>query len=395
MENAKTNEEFCSVSVTQNSDSEANVVAKVGEDNNPNDAPGKIAAIGRSRALDNLRGFIIIMLALNSVYAKLMPMANPIAWLGHANINPFNSAVQYGIYLADFGAPIFMLSMAFAAVISYNKTCLAEGRKKANGKFVRRYLALIGVGCAYVIIYKFLTLFTGGNGIYGGNLNVLIIYGFAGLIALLFFRLKKYWRLGIGVGLILVFQCLHLIEKTGANGEVVRKVMYYTVNTEFGGLIGSIGWAGFFLICTYFGETYFSGQRKEFYIAIAGSALVAGLFAIGFFLTKEQNILDSLVARFFTLNRLMYSAFYLFLTLFTSLVCFAFFDLVSRDKQIMFLTAWGKSPLFFYLFGYVLYFICSMLPKNWILYAVYIIFTLAAMMGVAYWFEKKNIKISI
>ena len=51
----------------------------------------KIAAIGRSRALDNVRGFIIIMLALNSVYAKLMPVANPLAWLGHANINPFNS----------------------------------------------------------------------------------------------------------------------------------------------------------------------------------------------------------------------------------------------------------------------------------------------------------------
>ena len=78
----------------------------------------KIVAIGRSRALDNVRGFIIIMLALNSVYAKLMPVANPLAWLGHANINPFNSMPQYGIYLADFGAPIFMLSMAFAAVIS-------------------------------------------------------------------------------------------------------------------------------------------------------------------------------------------------------------------------------------------------------------------------------------
>ena len=39
----------------------------------------KIVAIGRSRALDNVRGFIIIMLALNSVYAKLMPVANPLA----------------------------------------------------------------------------------------------------------------------------------------------------------------------------------------------------------------------------------------------------------------------------------------------------------------------------
>lgn len=358
-------------------------------------APQRIAAVERSRALDNLRGFIIIMLALNSVYAKLMPMANPIAWLGHANINPFNSAVQYGIYLADFGAPVFMLSMAFAAVISYNKTCLAEGRKRANGKFVRRYLALIGVGCAYVLIYKFLDIFKGGDGIYRGNLNVLIIYGFAGLIALLFFRLGKYWRLGIGVALILAFQCLHLIEKTSANGEIVRKAMFYTVSTEFGGLIGSVGWAGFFLICTYFGETYFAGRRKEFYIAIGGSALVAAIFAIGFFLTKDQNILENLVARFFTLNRLMYSAFYLFLTLFTSLICFAFFDLVSKDRKIMFLTAWGKSPLFFYLFGYALYFVCSMLPRNWVFYAVSILFTLAAMMGVAYIFEKKDIKISI
>ena len=91
----------------------------------------------------------------------------------------------------------------------------------------------------------------------------------------------------------------------------------------------------------------------------------------------------------------MYSAFYLFLTLFTSLVCFAFFDLVSRDKKIMFLTAWGRSPLFFYLYGYVLYLICSFLPKSWVMYAVSIVFTLAAMMGVAYIFEKKNIKISI
>ena len=173
----------------------------------------KIAAIGRSRALDNVRGFIIIMLALNSVYAKLMPVANPLAWLGHANINPFNSMPQYGIYLADFGAPIFMLSMAFAAVISYNKTVSAEGRGKANGKFMRRYLALIGVGCAYVLIYKFIEIFTGGDGIYRGNLNVLIIYGFAGLISMIFFRLKKYWRLGAGVALIIAFQCLHFIDK--------------------------------------------------------------------------------------------------------------------------------------------------------------------------------------
>ena len=111
----------------------------------------------------------------------------------------FNSMPQYGIYLADFGAPIFMLSMAFAAVISYNKTVSAEGRGKANGKFMRRYLALIGVGCAYVLIYKFIEIFTGGDGIYRGNLNVLIIYGFAGLISMIFFRLKKYWRLGASV----------------------------------------------------------------------------------------------------------------------------------------------------------------------------------------------------
>lgn len=345
----------------------------------------KIVAIGRSRALDNVRGFIIIMLALNSVYAKLMPVANPLAWLGHANINPFNSMPQYGIYLADFGAPIFMLSMAFAAVISYNKTVSAEGRGKANGKFMRRYLALIGVGCAYVLIYKFIEIFTGGDGIYRGNLNVLIIYGFAGLISMIFFRLKKYWRLVAGVALIIAFQCLHFIDKA----------MHYTVSTEFGGLIGSVGWAGFFLICTYFGETYFSRERKEFYIAVGGSAIVAALFALGFFLTRDGDILTDLAARFFTLNRLMYSAFYLFLTLFTSLVCFAFFDLVSRDKKIMFLTAWGRSPLFFYLYGYVLYLICSFLPKSWVMYAVSIVFTLAAMMGVAYIFEKKNIKISI
>lgn len=292
---------------------------------------------------------------------------------------------QYGIYLADFGAPIFMLSMAFAAVISYNKTVSAEGRGKANGKFMRRYLALIGVGCAYVLIYKFIEIFTGGDGIYRGNLNVLIIYGFAGLISMIFFRLKKYWRLGAGVALIIAFQCLHFIDKA----------MLYTVSTEFGGLIGSVGWAGFFLICTYFGETYFSGERKEFYIAVGGSAIVAVLFALGFFLTRDGDILTDLAARFFTLNRLMYSAFYLFLTLFTSLVCFAFFDLVSRDKKIMFLTAWGRSPLFFYLYGYVLYLICSFLPKSWVMYAVSIVFTLAAMMGVAYIFEKKNIKISI
>lgn len=118
--------------------------------------------------------------------------------------------------------------------------------------------------------------------------------------------------------------------------------MHYTVSTEFGGLIGSVGWAGFFLICTYFGETYFSRERKEFYIAVGGSAIVAALFALGFFLTKDGDILTDLAARFFTLNRLMYSAFYLFLTLFTSLVCFAFFDLVSRDKKFMFLTAWGE-----------------------------------------------------
>ena len=120
-----------------------------------------------------------------------MPVANPLAWLGHANINPFNSMPQYGIYLADFGAPIFMLSMAFAAVISYNKTVSAEGRGKANGKFMRRYLALIGVGCAYVLIYKFIEIFTGGDGIYRGNLNVLIIYGFAGLISMIFFPSEK------------------------------------------------------------------------------------------------------------------------------------------------------------------------------------------------------------
>lgn len=51
---------------------------------------------------------------------------------------------------------------------------------------MRRYLALIGVGCAYVLIYKFIEIFTGGDGIYRGNLNVLIIYGFAGLISMIF-----------------------------------------------------------------------------------------------------------------------------------------------------------------------------------------------------------------
>ena len=106
----------------------------------------------------------------------------------------------------------------------------------------------------YVLIYKIHRNFYRRRRNIQGNLNVLIIVSAFADSFHDFFRLKKYWRLGAGVALIIAFQCLHFIDKA----------MHYTVSTEFGGLIGSVGWAGFFLICTYFGETYFPARERSF-----------------------------------------------------------------------------------------------------------------------------------
>ena len=271
----------------------------------------------RDYALDNYRGFVILLLIFFFSFDAL-------------NATPafFLHAQDGGILtFSDFIAPGFMLALVFAFTIGLEKFTANKDYKGALRKFSGRYLALVGIG--YVFI-AFSNLVDGGTSF---QFNVFTTFGISGLCSLFFITFNKWGKLFAGCALLVVYQLLLFVPE----------LHDYAFVNDAGGLLGCIAWCGFMLVAMFLAQLYRS-DFKKFSRCVLVFLLVAFVFSLADILMKTTgNEFDFLMA----IPRRASLSFMIIMLGFHAGV-FWLFAKLTKHKPLAVFTWYGRNSLLMY-----------------------------------------------
>jgi len=272
----------------------------------------------RDYAIDNFRGFIIVLLAFFFFYSTLNFTPD---WLLHAGDGEI-------LLPADFVAAGFMFMMVFAFTIGMEKFMATKDYGGAVKKYAVRYLGLIGVGFLLVAI-------PGLAGNIDFQFNVFTAFGMAGLVSLFFIKLGKYQKLVAGFLLLIGYQLA---------SQFVPGMMEYVLANDFGGLIGAISWCGFMLLSMFLAETYRQNTKKftKWCLIFIGIAIILAIIDIWMKTTGVP--IDFLMA-----VKLRASMGYLLISLGLASAVFWLFSKFTKKVKIPILTWYGRNSLMMFL----------------------------------------------
>jgi predicted acyltransferase len=258
---------------------------------------------GRIKAIDQFRGFAIICMV---VFNYGMDIQTLPSWLKHSQ--------DIGMTFADLGTPVFLFAIGLTFGLSFRRRVEKNGLPSTIGHFIRRYLAILGLGA----------ILTAGQTALGHHLNltdwgVLQAIGFAGLVTLLVIALPTWIRLGVGLGLLALYQLI-----------LNHFWLDIVLNSQHGGLPGSLSWSAFLIIATVFGDLFHDKSKRKYFPWASAFTLL-----VGFALTALVPV---------SKNRV--SASYDLITMGFDGIIFSIFYLANF--QLKFFSAWGKNPLLLY-----------------------------------------------
>ena len=259
--------------------------------------------VGRLDVIDQYRGLAIVLMVLVDYLSRIQRVP---AWLKHAP--------GVGITVVDLIAPMFIFAIGLIYRPSWQRRLLRDGRKRAVFHFIRRFLALMGIG----------TLTPPG---YSWGLFQTI--GGAGLISLLVIWLPSRVRLIIGGVLLGGYQ--YLLDTVW-----LKKVTPGSSWCEFE---GTISWAAMLILASVLADWYYD-RPQGWRFFFPGSLVSLGL---GIGLSSWVNVSQYYV-----------SASYVLISLGASGLLFAGFHVLTERLQfrLPLLIAWGKNPLVLYLAHY-------------------------------------------
>jgi predicted acyltransferase len=270
--------------------------------------PMPIQKSGRIPAIDQFRGFAIILMVLVNYLSGIQTIP---AYLKHVP--------DIGMNFPDLGAPVFIFAIGLTYGMSFRRRRAQDGLPAALGHFLRRYLAFIGIGA----------VITAGQTLLGRELElmdwgVLQAIGAAGLLTLIVIWLPTGPRLFVGLALLALYQTL-----------LDCCWLDLVLGSQHGGLIGSLSWAALLILATVMGDIYQEpGQQRYFpWISLA---LLAGGFLLAFLVPVSKNR----VSATYDLITLGFSG--------------AIFSVFYRAKfNLGFFSAWGRNPLLLYLAAFL------------------------------------------
>ncbi|HUI72276.1 MAG TPA: heparan-alpha-glucosaminide N-acetyltransferase domain-containing protein, partial [Spirochaetia bacterium] len=208
---------------------------------------------------------------------------------------------------------------------SYRARAARDGLSRTWGHFLRRWLALIGIGA----------IISAGEVLVGKNASpiswgVLQAIGVAGIVTLLVISVPTVWRAIIGLAVLAAYQLL-------LNALWLPTVLH----SEHGGLEGAVAWSAMLILSTVVADVWKKNGASELSAAWPSAiALVAGL-------------LLSLVA---PISKNRVSASYVLVSLGASGLLFAVVLLVVNKLHVRpsYLRWWGVNPLLLYVMHYLL-----------------------------------------
>ena len=258
---------------------------------------------GRRDAIDQFRGFAILMMVLADYLSRIQSVP---AWLKHAP--------GVGLTVVDLIAPMFIFAIGLVYRPSLQRRLLRDGRRQTVFHFIRRFLALIGIG----------TLTPPGF-----SWGLFQTIGGAGLISLLVIGLPSLVRLIIGVVVLGGYQVL-------SDNIWMRGLTPYSSWCEIEGVIS---WAMMLVLASVLADLYYDRPRgRRIYVL----GILASL-GLGIVLSKWVDVSQYYV-----------SASYVLIGLGASGVLFAGFHVLTERLRVRLpmLIAWGKNPLVMYLLHY-------------------------------------------
>ena len=268
----------------------------------------------RIAAIDQYRGIAIILMVIANY---LFDVTTIPGWLKHAP--------DVGLTVIDLIAPFFIFAIGLTYGSSYRARVERDGPGRAWGHFLRRWLALIGIGAIIsageVLVGKATSPISWG---------VLQAIGVAGILTLLVIGVPPLWRALIGLAVLAAYQVL------------LDNLWLATVlHAEHGGLEGALSWSGMLILCTVIADVWRRSRVSELGVAWPSIlALAAGL-------------LLSLVA---PISKNRVSASYVLVSLGASGLLFAAVLVVTDRFRLRpaYLRWWGMNPLLLYIMHYLL-----------------------------------------
>lgn len=266
-----------------------------------------ILSAERLKAIDQFRGFAILLMVLADYLAK--PQAVP-AWLKHAN--------DIGFTVIDLIAPLFIFAIGLTYGMSFRRRLARNGGWQTAVDFVRRYAALIGIG-------YLLTLLGNLTGVYSSTVNwgLLQAIGAAGLLTLLVIWLRWPWRLVAGLALLAVYQVL-----------LDRFWLQDVIDAIHGGPWAAFAWGSMLILSTVLADFYHDKSSRRLYPWTSLALLVIGIALLFVVPVSKDRV----------------SASYVLITVGASALIFGLFHLLDARWRLRLpvLTEWGKNALLLY-----------------------------------------------
>lgn len=219
-------------------------------------------AAGRNEAIDQFRGFAILLMVLADYLAGTETAP---AWLKHAS--------DIGYTVIDLIAPLFVFAIGLSFGLSFRRRLARDGHWNTWMHFISRNLALLGLG--YI-----LTLAGGLSGIYVSTVNwgLLQALGAAGLLTLVVIALPPVPRGLIALLLLAVYQ--GLLEHSWL--DLVRAAPH-------NGPWGALSWAALLMLATCVADLHHDVARRRLTPWVSLLAMVAGLaLAVWFPVSKDR-----------------------------------------------------------------------------------------------------------
>ncbi len=319
------------------------------------------ATSSRLDAIDQFRGFAILLMVLADY---LSDVNRAPAWLKHAP--------DVGYTVIDLIAPMFLFAIGLTYGLSFRRRLARDGARQTYEHAIVRNLALIGLGFLMTL---------GGNlsGVYASTVNwgLLQALGAAGMLALPVIRLPAGWRVGVGLGLLAVYQarldCCWL--------DAVRSAPH-------NGPWGALSWGAFLILATVLADWYHDPTRRWSRMPWASlAALLAGLAA----------------AVVIPVSKARASASYMLIGLgLSAFVFLGFHVLGQRGLRLPILSAWGRNPLVLYLLHGVLLgaFVLPSLPGWYVDAPLWLVGLQAAALiailsWIGWWLDKRRWYVSL
>jgi predicted acyltransferase len=270
---------------------------------------------GRLDAIDQFRGFAILLMVLADYLSRIDSVP---AWLKHA-------PGGVGLTVVDLIAPMFIFAIGLVYRPSLRRRLLRDGRRHTAMHFVRRFLALIGVG----------TLTP-----WGYSWGLFQTIGGAGLLTLLVIWLPSLVRSIIGAVTLGGYQVLL------STGRVGR-----TSNSAWCEMEGVMGWAAMLILASVLADLFYDSPRgRKMYIAGTLALLGSGVVLSNWVEVSQYRVSASYVMISLGVSGLLFAGFHI---------------LVDRLRvSLPILSAWGKNPLLMYVLHYWIWVIVFLMPQS-------------------------------